>query len=69
MVSTANAGLLEPQSPCINICKLEERGYCSGCLRSLAEIAGWSSMSTAQRWQVLEAVEQRRRERERAQAT
>jgi uncharacterized protein len=66
MISAANADLLEPLSPCINICKLDEGGYCSGCLRSLAEIACWSSMSTAQRWQVLEAVERRRLERERA---
>jgi predicted Fe-S protein YdhL (DUF1289 family) len=68
MVLAVNADPLEPLSPCINICKLDERGYCSGCLRSLAEIACWSSMSTTERCQVLEAVEQRRRERERVPA-
>ncbi|HZF24887.1 MAG TPA: DUF1289 domain-containing protein [Steroidobacteraceae bacterium] len=60
MASGASADPLEPASPCINICKLDERGYCTGCLRSLAEIACWSSLSKAERWQVLEAVEERR---------
>jgi hypothetical protein len=61
MVSGASTERLEPASPCINICKLDEQGYCTGCLRSLAEIACWSSLTSAERWQVLEAVERRRR--------
>jgi len=60
MASGDSTERLEPASPCINICTLDERGYCTGCLRSLAEIACWSSLTAAERWQVLEAVARRR---------
>lgn len=38
-----------PLSPCINICRLDERGYCIGCLRTGDEIARWRSMDDAER--------------------
>jgi predicted Fe-S protein YdhL (DUF1289 family) len=47
-------------SPCINVCSLDERGYCRGCYRSRGEIAGWSNMSPERQWEVLRAVEARR---------
>jgi len=56
MVAMTNAG---PASPCINICSLDEQGYCRGCCRSRDEIAEWSSMAPARQWQVLRAVEGR----------
>ena len=32
-------------SPCINVCRMDARsGFCTGCLRTLDEIAGWSRM-------------------------
>ena len=32
-------------SPCINVCQMDAAtGWCSGCLRSLDEIAGWSGL-------------------------
>ena len=32
-------------SPCISVCRMNaERGLCEGCLRTLDEIAGWSTM-------------------------
>jgi predicted Fe-S protein YdhL (DUF1289 family) len=40
-------------SPCINVCTLDEvRGLCRGCLRTLDEIARWSSMSEHDKLQV-----------------
>jgi predicted Fe-S protein YdhL (DUF1289 family) len=58
-----------PLSPCIKLCTLDREGICLGCHRSIDEIARWSAMSAAQRWQVLEAVEHRRQiERDRAGA-
>jgi predicted Fe-S protein YdhL (DUF1289 family) len=37
-------------TPCVNICLLDpETGHCVGCWRSLAEIAGWASMSDSDR--------------------
>ena len=35
-------------SPCINICRMDATsGWCSGCMRNLAEIAAWSTMPDA----------------------
>jgi hypothetical protein len=47
-------------SPCINICSLDEQGFCRGCHRSRNEIAGWIDMTPAQRHTVLRWTEQRR---------
>jgi predicted Fe-S protein YdhL (DUF1289 family) len=31
-------------SPCINVCRMDaSTGWCEGCLRTIGEIAGWSS--------------------------
>lgn len=33
-------------SPCVDICRMDANtGLCEGCLRTIEEIAGWSSMS------------------------
>lgn len=37
------------ETPCVNICKLDGRGICTGCLRSVQEIAAWSRMSEVER--------------------
>jgi len=40
----------EPASPCVGICLLDpSTGYCRGCLRSVAEIAGWYEASAAEK--------------------
>ncbi len=37
---------IDPQSPCINLCKMDDEDlYCLGCHRTLEEIAIWSSLS------------------------
>jgi predicted Fe-S protein YdhL (DUF1289 family) len=38
-----------PLTPCVGICRLDERGYCVGCRRTLDEIARWGTMSDAER--------------------
>ncbi len=48
-------------SPCIKICELDQDGVCVGCGRTRAEIAGWISMSEAQKAQVVELAEKRKR--------
>lgn len=41
-----NANLVP--SPCISVCRIDEAsGWCSGCQRSLSEIAAWAAMSEA----------------------
>jgi predicted Fe-S protein YdhL (DUF1289 family) len=52
-------------SPCISVCTLDpSSGCCSGCLRTLHEIATWSTMSAPAKRAVLAALPARR---ERAQ--
>ena len=50
-------------SPCINVCKMDERtGLCSGCLRTIDEIALWSSTDDSRRLAILAAIAKRRQE-------
>lgn len=57
----------EPQapvpSPCINICRMSPAtGLCEGCLRTIEEIAAWSTLDDQAKEQVWDAIEQRRLE-------
>ncbi|SFE69110.1 hypothetical protein SAMN02799615_01539 [Dyella marensis] len=45
-----------PLSPCIGICRLDERGYCEGCLRTGEEIARWRNLSDAERLRYMREV-------------
>jgi uncharacterized protein len=54
-------------SPCVGICMLDEDGLlCRGCLRSMAEIAGWMRFTDEEKIAVLESCEGRRAERKKA---
>jgi len=48
-------------SPCVNICKLDDRGVCSGCFRTVEEIAGWSQMTEDEKAAVNAVLAARRR--------
>jgi uncharacterized protein len=52
-----------PSSPCTKVCTLDPDGYCIGCLRTGEEIARWLSMTTAEQWQLIEALDERRKHR------
>jgi hypothetical protein len=42
------------ESPCVSICTLDARsGLCLGCGRTIDEIAQWSTMSAAERGQIM----------------
>ena len=44
-MSTSDAAV---PSPCINVCQMDAAtGWCSGCLRTLDEIGGWSRLDEA----------------------
>ena len=45
-----------PVSPCINVCVLDERDVCRGCLRTIDEIGGWGRMSAAEQWAVVDRL-------------
>jgi predicted Fe-S protein YdhL (DUF1289 family) len=47
-------------SPCINICKIDARGLCVGCWRTLDEIGGWSGGTPEWRAAVMAALPGRR---------
>ena len=48
-------------SPCISVCEmLPEAGVCSGCFRTLDEIAAWSALDVAEKRAVLAALPERR---------
>lgn len=47
-------------SPCIGICSVDATGVCEGCLRTLDEIAHWSTMGDAERRHVMDDLLPRR---------
>ncbi|WP_242508600.1 DUF1289 domain-containing protein [Rhodocyclus purpureus] len=50
-----------PPSPCSGVCRMDpETQQCRGCLRSLAEIAGWSRFSDDEKWAVLASLSGRK---------
>ena len=41
-------------SPCISVCVLDERGImCTGCFRTLDEIAAWGTLDAAAKRRIL----------------
>ena len=47
-------------SPCINVCRIDEAsGWCEGCLRTIDEIACWSTYDDATRRAVWDALDDR----------
>jgi predicted Fe-S protein YdhL (DUF1289 family) len=55
------AGKSDPLSPCIDVCRMNSgTGLCEGCLRTLDEIAAWSTLSPAQKRAVLEQLPSRK---------
>jgi len=48
-------------SPCISICRMDARsGWCEGCLRTLDEIAAWSTMGDEAKRAVWVRIAERR---------
>lgn len=54
MTDVAPSPAPDVPSPCTNICVMDPRsGYCKGCLRTIEEIADWSSATRAERLAIL----------------
>lgn len=52
-----------PPSPCINVCRMDPRTQlCIGCLRTLDEIARWSSLDEQTQHAILHSIEARRQQ-------
>lgn len=49
------------ESPCVDICVMNtETGLCEGCGRTIAEIAAWASLSSAERRRIMDELGERR---------
>ncbi|CAJ0773305.1 DUF1289 domain-containing protein [Ralstonia chuxiongensis] len=47
-------------SPCISVCKMDEaHGLCIGCMRTIDEIAAWSTMNDTARLAVWKTLPER----------
>jgi predicted Fe-S protein YdhL (DUF1289 family) len=56
------AGADDAASPCINVCRMDERsGLCAGCYRTIDEIASWSGYTREQKLAVLARLAPRKR--------
>jgi predicted Fe-S protein YdhL (DUF1289 family) len=52
----------EIPSPCIGVCRLDPTsGLCTGCMRTLDEIACWPSADDAERLSIVQSLRARRR--------
>ncbi|MPW05925.1 DUF1289 domain-containing protein [Paraburkholderia sp. CNPSo 3155] len=50
-------------SPCINVCRMDaSTGWCEGCLRTIDEIARWSTFDGDEKRAVWDAIEARHAE-------
>jgi predicted Fe-S protein YdhL (DUF1289 family) len=47
-------------SPCIGVCRIDAAtGWCAGCLRTLDEIAAWSTLDDEARRRIWDAIRRR----------
>jgi predicted Fe-S protein YdhL (DUF1289 family) len=46
-------------SPCVDICRLDARGLCVGCRRTIQEISEWARASEARRREILRDIARR----------
>lgn len=50
-----------PLSPCIFVCRIDQAsGLCTGCRRTMQEIATWRHLGDDEQWRILEQLPQRR---------
>jgi uncharacterized protein len=62
----AHGGRERIGSPCVGVCELDPGGHCCGCRRTLAEIAGWITYSTAERDAIIADLDRRKVDQTRA---
>ena len=48
-------------NPCVGVCLVETKGYCTGCMRKREERFNWLSMTPAQQMYVMKLCRQRTR--------
>ena len=56
----ASEALPPVESPCIDLCTLDDDDICVGCFRSIDEICAWTGAADEQRRSILQAATSRR---------
>ncbi len=52
----------EVASPCVSVCVMDQQsGVCTGCYRTLNEIATWGRLPNQQRWEIVQSLHERRK--------
>lgn len=51
---------VEPASPCVSVCALDENDICMGCYRSAEEITDWFVADAASKREMLKLAQARR---------
>ena len=49
-----------PLTPCTGVCRLDTRGLCEGCLRTIDEIAAWAGLADADKLVIWDRLGERR---------
>jgi predicted Fe-S protein YdhL (DUF1289 family) len=57
IVTAASTGT----SPCVGVCRLDDDGFCEGCLRTVDEIGAWAGLDEGTRRAIMADLELRRR--------
>jgi predicted Fe-S protein YdhL (DUF1289 family) len=47
------------ESPCVNLCRINENNFCKGCKRSLEEIVAWANLTTERRIHIMRELKHR----------
>jgi predicted Fe-S protein YdhL (DUF1289 family) len=55
-VSIAASGDAPVPSPCVDICRLDARGLCIGCRRTIGEVSEWSRASETRRREIVRGL-------------
>ena len=53
---------IRPASPCIKVCVLDTADRCTGCGRTIDEIARWAQMSAEEQWAIVARLARERRD-------
>ncbi|OBT13469.1 Fe-S protein [Vibrio sp. UCD-FRSSP16_10] len=48
-------------SPCVGVCRCDEKGYCKGCMRNRDERFSWQTFTATQKMRVIKLCRQRYR--------
>ncbi len=55
-----NKRMYDPPSPCVSVCRVDpEKGWCTGCRRTLEEIVDWPMLTPRERREIVARIDLR----------